>query len=264
MDQPKNLWVYLMTVAKRSLASWGSGDLGFGLAAYISIIFLPFFFSGAVAKLFGDLISGIMAWMAIGYLVVLVAVITPYRMWREELGKVQEFEESLAPKIKVGWRYYENKGAAQLVLTNISLTTIENLDLKFRNYRNADGSNITDAISSMRTEGGAVGPMALNPNDTQYFEFARIKQENGIQSIAVLPDLDQEAWVGTECGVKMGISGRNVVGSAILLRLKLTADGKIEIEPWNGPDHGAVFYEGAEYEPWKAPQLGRGSQVGDT
>lgn len=157
-------------------------------------------------------------------------------------------QEERHPLIHVDWNFNQRK-RAQMVLTNTSEKTIDGFELLFRSFRKADGPKIWDRLVSLPTVDGKQPPMSLNPLIPHHFEFAELKWSGGEPLIAILPDTDDEQWLDKECGVKLSISGKDLRGSRIVLRLKIQDNDFISIESWNvGED--AVGVEDPKWE-WK-------------
>lgn len=99
MNGPPTVGKFIVTVLKRSMATWQGGEWWFSLAAYVAILALPVLFYGVIADLLGQAVETGLAYAAIGWLVVLILFITPYRMWRDERLTSTKRYERLQPKI---------------------------------------------------------------------------------------------------------------------------------------------------------------------
>ncbi len=95
MEEPPTLRNYAVTVLKRSVATWHGDEGWFALFAYLSVLVLLFLFSGIIADIAGEFVHKTLAFAAIGWLLILVLVITPYRMWREGIEQVRDLNERL-------------------------------------------------------------------------------------------------------------------------------------------------------------------------
>ncbi len=233
-----------MTVLRRSVASWQGVDVWFALAAYFTILLLPLLVTGFLEDILGEVISKIIALLATSWLIVLFFIVTPFRLWREERYRMNLVEEAGQPKINVNWRF--NQKHAELILTNISTRTINGLEVLFRNYRNADGSNVQTVLHSLMSKDGKHAPITMNPLVPTYFSFARLIKSPEESKIWLLPDTDATVSVRDEVGVKLGISGTDILNQNVDLRLKTKGDF-ISMEPWD-VDKKAVSDAGASDE----------------
>jgi hypothetical protein len=91
MLPPRSFRAYLVAVLRRSFQDWHEGEGWFALSAYFSILLLPFLVTGWVRDLVGDFFQTCLALAASIWLVILVLVMTPFRLWRE----VDELNEDL-------------------------------------------------------------------------------------------------------------------------------------------------------------------------
>ena len=147
------------------------------------------------------------------------------------LGKrAYQFDEAAKTKINVNWRFDQKQ--VELILTNISTKTINGLDVLFRNYRKADGSNVKSVLHSLVSKDGKRTPITMNPLVPTYFSFARLVRSPEESKIWLLPDTDATVSVQAEVGVKLGISGTDIPNQNVDLRLKAQADC-ISIQPWD-------------------------------
>lgn len=224
---------YVETVTKRSFASWHGTAGWFTLAAYISVALLGLMATGLLETILDDVVNKSLIWAAILWLVALFVFVTPFQMWREEKYRFNlVIEAGQSGVIKVAWNYDARKHRAEIVITNTTKKTVEGYELKYRNYKNADGSKIWPALVSLPSVEGKQPPISLNPLDRQFFDFAELKYSGGEGTIAVLPDTDKEMWLGKECGVELSSTGKDIGGSKIELRLKIEND-EISIESWD-------------------------------
>lgn len=223
---------FVVTVLKRSMVDWSGYEGWFALAAYLSVLVLPFLVSGFIERIAGDVVQKIIALMATGWLFLLFIIITPFRMWQEEKYKMSLVEESNAPKFNVNWRF--SNSAAELILTNFSGKTINGVEVLLRNYRNADGSAITDTLRSLVSKDGKQTPMSLNPLVPTYFEFARLATtQSGNEVISLLSQDGHAILTGDEVGIKLGVSGADVPAFTVSLRVKVDVAGSLSIESWD-------------------------------
>ena len=163
----------------------------------------------------------------------LVVVVSPYRVWARERKKVEDFEEATKQKINVSWRVSRNK-FAELILTNISSRTLPRIEVSFRNYRMADGSDITDILRDMIAVGKDVPSMQLDPLMQTFFRFATIwRRVDDKPFIALtLPKRNPLPIEECEIGVKLAVSGENIPAQSINLRVIVSDDGSLTIDPW--------------------------------
>lgn len=151
--------------------------------------------------------------------------------------RAYQLEKDQAPKINVDWRF--DSPFAELVVTNQSSKTITGIDVMFRNYRQADGSNITSVLKSLTSNDGKNAPISLNPLVQTYFRFAQLKknadptedEQTAEGVISILAGSDGERWLTKEAGIKLGISGNDIANSRVDLRLTVNSD-ELLIEPW--------------------------------
>jgi len=228
---------YVVTVLRRSMASWGAYNWIFALAAYVSVLILPFIFTGFIGDIVGALIETALALVAIGWLIIYVIIYTSFRMWQDEKYRMNLIEESSRPKINVNWRFANNR-FAELILTNDSTKTIPRVELSFRNYRNASGSEIQDVICDMVSVDGRGPSMTLDPLIQTFFRFARVVTVNGEYCIVLLPSGQNPIHTSErELGVKLTISGEDILGQAIDFRLTVNDDGSLAMGPWNAGEN---------------------------
>ena len=176
---------YVVTVLRRSVASWQGADVWFALAAYLAILLLPISVTGLLEDFLGEWVSKTIALLAMGWLAVLFLVITPFRMWQEERYRMNLVEEAGQPKIHVAWRFRDPH--AELIIKNQSAKTITGIEVMFRNYRNADGSKIYEVLKSLVSNDGKQAPIDLNPLVPMYFRFAELGYSGGSGTIMVMP-----------------------------------------------------------------------------
>lgn len=236
MVQQPRFQEYFMTVLKRSTATWHGVEGLFALATYVSILVLLFFFSGFVGELVNEVAQKTVAIAAVGWLGILLCVVTPFRMWQEERhGRLNIEDELRQKKININWRY-SRRADAELIITNVSAKTITGIDVLFSNYRRADGTDIKDVIRSMISVDGKSAPISLNPNVQTYFRFAKIINDPDKDNLAIVlapSGHDEIKIIDPEVGVKLKISGQDVPGYTINFRLILNDDGSLTIDPWD-------------------------------
>jgi hypothetical protein len=214
------LWEHGQRIAVFSGVVLGSLLLGVFLALGVAITFKPEA---------GWWVSGVL----VIWLVFLVLVVSPYRVWAREREKVEDIEEAAKPTINVDWRFRSGM-FAEMILTNMSSKTLPRVVLSFRNYRKSDGSGVTDVLQNMLPVGGNQSSIRLDPFVQTFFRFALIKKrKDGNSYIQLTPsgqdpiDIDDR-----EIGVKLAVSGENIPSQAINFRLSLDDKETLSIEPW--------------------------------
>lgn len=102
MDTPIRFRDFVMTVLKRSLASWHGNEGWMALFAYIAIAILPFLLAGAVSSATNQVVSNAIertiSYVAVSWLFLLVIIITPFRLWREQVKEIDSLSELIDNK----------------------------------------------------------------------------------------------------------------------------------------------------------------------
>ena len=247
-ERPK-IWGYIVTVFKRSLMGFDSANRLITIVSYIAIIVISVVALDPIEEFLGDKIEGdkiekLFSYVAIAWLVLLFLVISPYRVWADEKHKILQIEEANNPRIHIGWRF--NDPNAELIVTNQSARTLTGIDVMFRNYRKADGSDIRDVLRSLVSNDGKQPPINLNPLVPTYFRFSQLQliQVGGTASIVVTSEDGEEKWLGQEAGIKLGISGIDIVNSRVDLRLTVKDNKEITIESWEAGKNAVGIWEG--------------------
>ena len=238
---------YAKNVLRDSFALWERGEhvamfAGVVLGSLLLGVILVFGITIQFTPEAGLWASGLL----LSWLIILVFVVSPYRIWRRERKKVEEYEDAARPKINVNWRFRSNR--AELILTNISLKTLPRIELSFRNYRMSDGSNVTDVICDMRPVDERGPPISLDPGVQTFFRFANVRRVRDRPAfIELTPSGREEIRIGDrEIGVKMAVSGENIPGQAIVLRLTLNDDDSLLMAPWSAGENAVRPGEGSD------------------
>lgn len=154
-------------------------------------------------------------------------IIAYVRRWK--YSKI--IEGAMEPKLIVNWR--SSKGNfAELMLMNTSSKTLPGIEVQLANYRHSDGSHITDVISAMTSVDGKTSPMKLDPGVWTYFRFANsfLTDQRGIR---LLPGQEPVIMLPLkEVGVKFTVSGENIPGCTVSLRVRLNDDKSFSLEAW--------------------------------
>lgn len=101
MEEKPTFRRYAMTVLKRSITHWGGTDTWFAVLSYLAIALLALAGVGVIETTVGEAFEKVLAWVAIGWLTLLLIIITPYRMWAEEVSNKTSLEELLEPRISL-------------------------------------------------------------------------------------------------------------------------------------------------------------------
>ncbi len=157
----------------------------------------------------------------------------------------RDLEGANQPRINIDWRYSAPK-RCELIVTNVSRKTITGIEVIFRNYRRADGTDVTDMLKTLTSVDGKETPITLNPNVPTYFCFAELKMAKiNEPRISILSGTDDERqFSAEEIGVKLSISGHDLPGHQIDFRLRRVGDNTISMEPWE-MNQPAVGIEGS-------------------
>lgn len=150
--------------------------------------------------------------------------VVPYSMWKKEHDSVTQFEHAKKPFIHCEWRTSKN-GVAEIILRNVSSRSITGVVLSFRNYRKGDDSEITDVIHPVNAVGESTSRAQLDPNIQMFYRFAK---PGKTQIIFTPTGRGEIPFNGDEAGVKFTVSGDDLPGSTIFLRVKLL-EGKVAI-----------------------------------
>lgn len=156
----------------------------------------------------------------------------PASLHNDLTKKIDKFEEDAKPKIGVGHRYHA--GFAEIILTNLSSKSLPGIELSFRNYRRANGSDITNVIYPMLSVDEKGPKIQLDPGVQTFFRFATTKtQVMDNPFIQLTPSGQNEINIeDKEVGVKFTASGKDIPSSTIEFRLSLNDDGSLSIEAW--------------------------------
>ena len=155
----------------------------------------------------------------------------PASLHNDLTKRIEDFEEALKPKIDLAWRY--SAEFAEIVLTNISYKSLPRIELSFRNYRKADGSDITDIICPMLSVDEKGPKIQLDPGVQTYFRFATTATGEAGEFIQLTPSGRPKIEIrDKEIGVKLLASGENIIPLIIEFRLALNEDESLSIEPW--------------------------------
>lgn len=143
-------------------------------------------------------------------------------------------EKLFVPKLQISYRVYNN--IAQLVVQNVSGTTIDNVEVKLANYRRGDGSGIIDVMYHPKSTDGRRSPMSLNPGDPQYFSFARNEIYNNHVCICLLRnDGDWHPTLESRLGVKFRVTAKDINIGRIDFLLTILPNDLLGIGVWD-PD----------------------------
>ena len=101
MPDGSTLFDYFKILIKRSLASFHASDGAVTIITYLALVALSLFASGAFSDQFGPSISVYGTYFAVGWLVLSLTIITPFRMWRDERRVVDKMKERSKPLLQV-------------------------------------------------------------------------------------------------------------------------------------------------------------------
>jgi hypothetical protein len=204
------LWPFLVAIGTDWAALMsGSASVPFGFAAVLA--------SSTAASV----IWAIMAALLFGF--------AAFRVWSREHQKVLKWEERAKPSVQADWRVANGK--AQLMLRNLSINTVDAINVMIRNWQRPDQNQPTDLMCYLTSIDGTKCPINLDPNVPYYFEFAKMDiAGDGSGIIVLLPDSDRSVQVGSEAAVKLSFSGRNVDYQPIDFRVWVTDDYHLAVE----------------------------------
>ncbi|WNJ99420.1 hypothetical protein L2D14_16310 [Thalassospiraceae bacterium LMO-JJ14] len=92
---------YAVTVLKRSIMHWGGSDTWFALASYFAIAILALAGIGVIESAISDAFQRVLSWIAIGWLLLLMVIITPFRMWAEGQEEVAKLKSRFDPVLRL-------------------------------------------------------------------------------------------------------------------------------------------------------------------
>jgi hypothetical protein len=169
MEKDETFRVFAMTVLRRSGLSWRESESWIALLAYLSIAVLPFLFAGVLKGFWGDALNTLFSYIAIGWLLCLFLIITPFRMWRERGQRIALLDDERKPKFSISdpredfvpWQDAQQGGRVNrhfyLTITNESFGNITRCSVQDARFENNRGhiSPITGRHFRLRSERGA-------------------------------------------------------------------------------------------------------------
>lgn len=229
---------FLRLLLKRAVTSWSGVDAFLSIVTSFAVLLIPITLSGLAADVVGQLFQTIVAIFAVVWVGLVFFFLTPYRMWVEERRSRLSIEDGLRsndqanPKINVSWR--ERGKDAELILTNLSSKTIDGIEVLLRNHQDGDNP-VQDDLKPLKSRDGKVGDIRINPGVPTYFRFATAIQSAGRHFVALTTADGISSAEVADVGVKIGVSGNNILGHTIRLRVKTSTGKDIAISKWSDP-----------------------------
>ena len=91
---------YVSAVTRRAFVSWRDDSAWISVSGYVAIVVSPILFAGVLAEIIGEGLERLLAWVALIWLLALIAVVTPYRVWREANVEISDLKSQLDTKEK--------------------------------------------------------------------------------------------------------------------------------------------------------------------
>lgn len=178
---------YLGVVMRRACVSWKDDAAWISVSGYVAIIALPFLFSGLLAELVDEAVARFFPWVAIVWLVALVTIVTPYRLWRDSQSQIQSLEDRIKPILVFTDPFEETEErdvnyierALWIGLKNESEGKTVIGAIPFVEIFGGDGQKITAQRVSLECRYHSGGRVGLDPQDDMHCLLAKLIIQSG-------------------------------------------------------------------------------------
>jgi hypothetical protein len=180
MQRQPTVGTFLAAVLRRSLLSWHGGDAALTVATYAAILALPVLVSGVARPVFGETFEAALAILAASWLVLRIAVIAPYGMWRDAVAARDRLAARAAKRLSLTFKNeapfvhrFESTSRHMyrfnIGVTNTSATeSIENIDVRLSRIEGIPA--FSQECSLMPFKGDM--PFDLPPGGTRFVRLA--------------------------------------------------------------------------------------------